>query len=63
MFLSPDELIALTDRKRPGDQIRWLREHSFPFELSAKGKPKVLRCVVELRLQAGAHAAPKLRLA
>jgi hypothetical protein len=63
MFLSPTELIELTDRKRQSDQIQWLRKHGYPFEIGAKGRPKVLRRVVELRLQAGVSAAPKLRLA
>jgi hypothetical protein len=60
MFLTDDELLALTDRKRPSDQIRYLRERGYPFEIGAKGKPKVLRSVVEQRHQI-ARPTPRLR--
>ena len=51
LFLSQDELRELTDLKVPKAQIRWLRAHSFPFEISASGKPKVLRSFLFERLQ------------
>ena len=64
MFLSDDELKALSDCKRPSDQIRWLTALRIPFVVSAKGKVKVLRRVVEIHLQGNVNvAAPKVRLA
>jgi len=51
LFLSQDELHELTDLKIPKAQIRWLRAHSFPFEISAAGKPKVHRSFLIERLQ------------
>lgn len=52
MFLTPEELADLTDYE-PNSwtaQIRWLDRHKYPFELSAMGRPKVLRAYVENRL-------------
>lgn len=51
IFLSNDELKDLTDLKIAKAQIRWLKNHSFPFEIGASGKPKVLRSFVINRLQ------------
>lgn len=51
LFLSQDELRDLTDLKVPKAQIRWLTAHSFPFEIGASGKPKVLRSFLIQRLQ------------
>lgn len=42
MFLTPENLVELTDRKRPADQITWLRERGYRFEVSATGRPKVM---------------------
>lgn len=50
MFLTPDELAELTDRKFQSGQVQWLREHGVPYVLSAIGRPKVLREEVEKRL-------------
>lgn len=50
LFLSSDELISLTDRKASKAQIDWLKKQSYPFEISAAGKPKVLRSLVINRL-------------
>jgi hypothetical protein len=50
MFLSRDELQDLTDLKLPHAQCRWLSEHGYPYDVSASGKPKVLRSYVERRL-------------
>ncbi len=49
LFLTPEELQDLTDRCRASAQIRWLKSRGFPFELSAEGKPKVLRAVALAR--------------
>ena len=51
VFLNNDELKDLTDLKIAKAQIRWLTNHSFPFEIGASGKPKVLRSFVINRLQ------------
>jgi Domain of unknown function (DUF4224) len=50
LFLSQDELKELTDLKIPKAQMRWLSKHSYPFEISATGKPKVLRTLIFDRL-------------
>lgn len=50
LFLDSHELATLTDRKRPRGQIEWLCRNGYPFELSAVGRPKVLREEVERRL-------------
>jgi hypothetical protein len=51
LFLSAHELMDLTDLKIPSAQIRWLQRHSYPYEVGASGKPKVLRSLVLSRLQ------------
>ncbi len=51
MFLSPQELKDLTDRKIPKAQINWLKQQSYPFEISANGRPKVLREYVMQKLR------------
>lgn len=50
LFLSSEELNSLTDRKVAKAQINWLKKQSYPFEISAAGKPKVLRSLVIDRL-------------
>ncbi len=50
MFLTPDELSDLTGYVIPAYQARWLNRSGYPFELSASGRPKVLRAYVERRL-------------
>ena len=47
MILTPEQLAELTDKKRPRDQISWLTEHGYRFEISALGRPKVLLKEVE----------------
>lgn len=41
MFLTQEDIKELTDRQRPADQIKWLTDHGWPFEVSAIGRPKV----------------------
>jgi hypothetical protein len=64
MFLTKDEMAALTGYERPAVQSRWLRENSFPFILGGDGHPKVLRQVVISRLggQCEPKRNPELRL-
>lgn len=50
IFLSQDEIRELTDLKIPKAQMRWLAKHAYPYEVSAAGKPKVLRSLVIERL-------------
>lgn len=50
MFLTPEEIVDLTDRRNPRHQSRWLAERGYPFEISASGRPKVLRSEIESRL-------------
>ena len=47
MFLTPDELVELTDSHRRQDQAKWLRENGFVFFYSRLGNLKVLRAHVE----------------
>lgn len=51
LFLSADELRELTDLKIAKAQIRWLNKNKYPYEISAAGKPKVLRSLLIDRLQ------------
>ena len=41
IFLEHAELVVLTGRKRPADQIRWLREKGVPHIVNALGRPVV----------------------
>ncbi len=50
LFLSAEELKSLTDRKVAKSQINWLKKQAYPFEISAAGRPKVLRSLVIDRL-------------
>lgn len=50
MFLTAEEVTALTDAEKPSAQIRWLSRHGWPFEVSAKKRPKVLRSVAVARM-------------
>ena len=50
MFLTDDELFHLTGYKLPGWQVRWLKAHTWRFEVSAIGRPVVARAYAEQRL-------------
>lgn len=56
LFLTSEELRELTDLKMARAQIRWLKNHFYPFEIGASGKPKVLRSLVIERLK-GLHSS------
>lgn len=61
-YASPAELQALTDRKHADAQIAWLTDQGVPFEVSAKGRPKVLRSVLLARSgQKTAAREPQVR--
>lgn len=51
LFLSSEELKDLTDLKIAKAQIRWLDKNNYPYEISASGKPKVLRSFLFSRFQ------------
>lgn len=57
MFLTPDDIAALTGYKLPAHQRRWLTRNGYPFEMAASGRPVVARSFVETRL-GGKMAAP-----
>ena len=59
LFLSADELRELTDLKIAKAQIRWLDKNKYPYEISAAGKPKVLRSLLIDRLQNVSTFSPK----
>ena len=47
MFLSREELEALTERTRKADQVAWLRRNRIPHLVGANGHPRVSRAFVE----------------
>lgn len=66
MFLTQDELFDLSGLRQAAAQIRWLRDHRYPMEIGADGKPRVLRSVVLARLGGSGQnepTGPRLRLA
>lgn len=50
MFLTPAELIELTERKTKSAQIAWLKANGFHFVIGANGHPRVLREYVAARM-------------
>jgi hypothetical protein len=52
MFLTEPMLISLTGYRRKADQRRWLDERQWPYEVTATGRPKVLKAFVEARMGA-----------
>jgi hypothetical protein len=59
MFLTQSELAELTERKRKGEQIAWLKANGFHFATGANGHAKVLREHVQARLCGGStNTAP-----
>ena len=47
MFLTLDEIEALTERSRKKDQIEWLQERGIPYLVGANGHPRVSRAYIE----------------
>ncbi len=63
MFLTDAEIAALTDRAYAKHQIAWLTANGWQFEVSAQGRPKVLRAYAEQRMgakTAKARVGPRL---
>ena len=50
MFLTQSELAELTERKRKGEQIAWLKANGYHFAIGANGHARVLREHVQARL-------------
>ncbi len=61
MFLTADELRALTGYKLPAFQLRWLADHGYRHEVSAGGKPVVARSFVESKIGGGLAVPQKSR--
>ena len=53
MFLTPEQIEALTDTKRKDQQIRVLMDLGIRFMRSSSGRPKVLQAEVERVLLGG----------
>lgn len=49
MFLSANDVQALTGYKKPALQRRWLIQHGYRFDVRADGRPAVLAAQVEQR--------------
>ena len=64
MFLSPEEVAAMTGYQKPSHQTKWLTAEKFGFVIGGDGHPKVLRDVVLSRLGAvkSSRKEPQLRL-
>lgn len=60
MFLTPDDIADLTDRKRAPEQIRWLQDHGYRYDVGASGRPKVLLAEVENRLLSDGKTKAKM---
>lgn len=53
LFLTQSELAELTERKRKGEQIAWLKANGFHYATGANGHARVLREHVQARLCGG----------
>lgn len=63
MFLNADQVRELTGSARTAQQIEWLKDRHYAFDLDAKGRPVILRSYVEGRLGGTitATSGPQLR--
>ncbi|NCN88835.1 MAG: DUF4224 domain-containing protein [Gallionella sp.] len=52
-FLTHAELAELTERKRKGEQIAWLKANGYHYATGANGHPRVLSEHVQARLCGG----------
>lgn len=50
MFLTQTELAELTERKRKGEQIAWLKANGYHYAIGANGHARVLREHLQARL-------------
>ena len=61
LFLSPNDLRALTGYKKPALQRRWLTENGYHFDVRADGSPALLTAQVEIRQLKGLRGASLAR--
>jgi len=47
MFLSTNDLQALTNYKYAAKQINWLNDHGYKYDIAGDGKPRVLKEYIE----------------
>lgn len=59
MFLTPEEVVALTGYQRWSAQRRWLTQRGYRHDVLGSGRPVVLRAEVERHLLGG--SGPKER--
>jgi hypothetical protein len=57
MFLTSDELVALTGFKRRTAQARWLAHNGWRFTVNGLGEPVVAIAEMSRRMVSGASAA------
>jgi hypothetical protein len=50
LFLTKDELVDLTGRKKAVLQVEWLKKHRWLYETNACGAPRVARAYFERRM-------------
>jgi len=60
MFLTADELYALTGYRRKSGQIEWLRAKRWRFEITREGFPRVARGYYERRMIASIEQPTRL---
>ena len=53
MFLNDADIEQLTGRKRPADQLAWLRARGYRHDVNGQGRPVVARAEVEAKLVSG----------
>jgi len=58
-FLTRDEIVLLTGRKRLKNQVQWLQQNGIRFVVNAAGLPVVLRATIQEML--GGKPVPKAR--
>ncbi len=61
LFLTRDELMELTERKRRAKVAEWLVENGYRFDVASDGWPKVLRSALESRLTPSRGKRPAAR--
>jgi hypothetical protein len=49
-FITPETLRDLTGYRRPGAQIKWLRDHGWRFEVNAAGHPRVAQAYFDRKM-------------
>ncbi len=53
MFLTAEQLVELTGRRRPSAQIRWLQENRWAYAVTADGRPRVAAAEAARQLETG----------